>query len=85
VSEILWKFPRRICLLESYYMVILTYGAETWTWIKPDISRLMTAEIFRKYNSSYTKDKRNESSWTKEVLYKLNYCYSKSIQAPNYR
>jgi hypothetical protein len=34
-----------MCLLESYYLPILTYGAETWTWAKTGISRLMAAEL----------------------------------------
>jgi hypothetical protein len=33
----------KICLLKSYYMPILTYGAKAWTQTKADIIRLMTA------------------------------------------
>jgi hypothetical protein len=34
-----WK----VCLFKSYYMPILMYGAESWTWTKADISRLTVA------------------------------------------
>jgi hypothetical protein len=49
VRDIPWKWGMaekgEICLLKTYYMSILTYGAETLTWTKPDISRLMVAEM----------------------------------------
>jgi hypothetical protein len=49
VSNILWKWEipnkSKICLFKSYYMPILMYGAETWTWTKADISRLMTEDM----------------------------------------
>jgi hypothetical protein len=34
-----------IHLFESLYMPILMYGAETCTWTKADISRLMAVEM----------------------------------------
>jgi hypothetical protein len=35
----------KMCLLKIYYMPILTYGAKTWTQMKADIIRLMTADM----------------------------------------
>jgi hypothetical protein len=35
----------KIFLLKSYYMPMLKYGAETWTWTKADINRLMTVDV----------------------------------------
>jgi hypothetical protein len=35
----------KICLFKTYYMLILTNGAETWAWTKANISRSMTAEM----------------------------------------
>jgi hypothetical protein len=35
----------KICLFKSYCMPILTYGAETWTWTKASINRLVAAEM----------------------------------------
>jgi hypothetical protein len=49
VREILWKFgvpkKEKLCIFKSYYMLILIYGAETWTWTKADISRLVAAKM----------------------------------------
>jgi hypothetical protein len=51
VRGILWKWEMakkgRICLFKSYYMPILMYGAETWTWTtaRTCISRLTVAEM----------------------------------------
>jgi hypothetical protein len=47
--DILWKWEmpkmRKICPFKNHYMVILTYGTETRTCIKADISRLTAAEM----------------------------------------
>jgi hypothetical protein len=42
-----WKMPEkgRMCLFKSYYMPILTYGPESQTCSKVNISRLMTTEM----------------------------------------
>lgn len=32
----------KMCLFKSCYVYKFMYGAETWTWTKADISRLMT-------------------------------------------
>jgi hypothetical protein len=32
-------------VFKCYYMPILKYGVETWTWTKADINRLMTSEM----------------------------------------
>jgi hypothetical protein len=33
------------CLYKSYYMPMLVFRAETWTWAKTDISRQTTTGI----------------------------------------
>jgi hypothetical protein len=35
----------KMLLFKNYYMPILTYGTDTWTWTKADISRLRAAEM----------------------------------------
>jgi hypothetical protein len=49
MRHIIWKcaMPNKgkICLFKSYYMPILTYGPETRTWTKADISTAMAAKM----------------------------------------
>lgn len=44
-----WKWEvlnkSKICVFKSCYKPVLTYEAETWTWVKVDISILMVAEV----------------------------------------
>jgi hypothetical protein len=48
VGDIIWKWKvlklGKMCIFKCY-MPLLTYAAETWTWTKADISRLMAAEM----------------------------------------
>jgi hypothetical protein len=45
-----WKVPKKgkIWLFKSYYMPILTYEAETWTWTREDMSRVMAFKKYRR-------------------------------------
>lgn len=49
VRDILCKFEMlrtgEKCLYKSYYMPMLVFRAETWTWAKTDISRQTTTGI----------------------------------------
>ena len=49
VSDIIrnWKIPvkAKIMIYKSYYLPILTYGSECWTWTKKDLSRLQATEM----------------------------------------
>jgi hypothetical protein len=40
-----FKGRKKMCLLQNYYMTILTYGAEMQAWIKENISRPTAAEM----------------------------------------
>jgi hypothetical protein len=69
VRHMLWKWEMskkwEICLFKSYYMLILTYTVETWTWAIADINRLMAAEV-RFLTSTEGKIKKVEQEMKKE-------------------
>jgi hypothetical protein len=35
----------KMFLFKNYYICILTYGTDTWTWRKANITRLRAAEM----------------------------------------
>jgi hypothetical protein len=57
-----WEIPKegKIYLFKSYYVPILTYGAETCTWTKASISRLMAREMrfIRKNQKGQNKEQK---------------------------